>query len=110
MTHAYTHQQISSPPSGLRPVLHMDATTDPICPLFVPRFGGFSFAMGHQGLWIFLKAPSALRLLPPPTNMISPVYDGNDSEEMSESEFARFSLPSDAQAKAHIARLGGING
>ena len=32
------------------------------------------------------------------------VYDGNDSEEMSEREFAHFSLPPNAHGKAQIAR------
>jgi hypothetical protein len=41
------------------------------------------------------------------TNKYDIVYDDNDSEEMSEREFAHFSLPPKAQAKAHIARLGG---
>jgi hypothetical protein len=35
------------------------------------------------------------------------VYDDNDSEEMSEREFAHFSLPPKAQARAHVAHLGG---
>jgi hypothetical protein len=35
------------------------------------------------------------------------VYDDNDSEEMSEREFSHFSLPPKAQARAHVARLGG---
>jgi hypothetical protein len=35
------------------------------------------------------------------------MYDDNDSEEMSEREFAHNSLPPKAQAHAHIARLGG---
>jgi hypothetical protein len=35
------------------------------------------------------------------------VYDDNDSEEMSEREFAHFSLPPKVQARAHVARLGG---
>jgi hypothetical protein len=35
------------------------------------------------------------------------MYDDNDSEEMSEREFAYYSLPPKAQAHAHIARLGG---
>ena len=41
------------------------------------------------------------------TNKYDIVYDDNDSEEMSEREFAHFSLPPKAQAKAHVARLGG---
>jgi hypothetical protein len=35
------------------------------------------------------------------------VYDDNDSEEMSEREFAHFNLPPKAQVKSHVARLGG---
>jgi hypothetical protein len=41
------------------------------------------------------------------TNKYDIVYDDNDSEEISEREFAHFSLPPKAQAKAHVARLGG---
>jgi hypothetical protein len=41
------------------------------------------------------------------TNKYDTVYDDNDSEEMSEPEFAHFSLPPKAQDKAHVARLEG---
>jgi len=40
-------------------------------------------------------------------NKYDVVYDDNDCEEMSESEFAHYSMPPKAQAKAHIARIGG---
>jgi hypothetical protein len=33
------------------------------------------------------------------------MYDDNDSEEMSEREFAYYSIPPKAQAHVHIARL-----
>ena len=42
-----------------------------------------------------------------PSNKYDIMYDDNDSEEMSEREFAHYSLPPKAQAHAHIARLGG---
>ena len=41
------------------------------------------------------------------SNKYDVVYDDNDSEEMSESQFKHYSLPPKAQAKAHIARIGG---
>ena len=39
-----------------------------------------------------------------PSNKYDIMYDDNDSEEMSEREFAHYSLPPKAQAHAHIAR------
>ena len=42
-----------------------------------------------------------------PSNKYDIMYDDNDSEEMSEREFAYYSMPPKAQAHAHIARLGG---
>ena len=42
-----------------------------------------------------------------PANKYDVVYDDNDCEEMSEREFEHYSLEPRAQAKAHIARLGG---
>ncbi len=41
------------------------------------------------------------------TNKYDIVYDDNDSEEMSEREFAHFSLPPKAQVRVHVARIGG---
>jgi hypothetical protein len=41
------------------------------------------------------------------TNKYDIVYDDNDSEEMSEREYAHYSLPPKAQARAHVAHLGG---
>ena len=45
-----------------------------------------------------------------PSHKYDIMYDDNDSEEMSEREFAHYSLPPKAQAHAHIARLGGDYG
>jgi hypothetical protein len=42
-----------------------------------------------------------------PSNKYDIMYDDNDSEEMSEREFAHYSLPPKAQAHAHITHLGG---
>jgi hypothetical protein len=45
-----------------------------------------------------------------PSHKYAIMYDDNDSVEMSEREFAHYSLPLKAQAHAHIARLGGDYG
>jgi len=131
----------SSP--AFRPVMHMDATTDPMCPSFpdsqvilasserqsisdsLPQpsqssyktcqFDRMSKNIGAKVRRVFFingtSGPldffeGTVRSITS-TNKYDIVYDDNDSEEMSEREFAHFSLPPKAQAKAHIARLGG---
>lgn len=42
-----------------------------------------------------------------PSNKYDIVYDDNDSEEMSEREYAYYSQPPKLQSQAHVARLGG---
>ena len=44
------------------------------------------------------------------TNKYDIVYDDNDSEEMSEREFAHFSLPPKANPEHMLHVSGGING
>jgi hypothetical protein len=42
-----------------------------------------------------------------PANKYDVVYDDNDSEEMSESDFKLYHLPSSEQVKLHLAKFGG---
>ena len=132
---------ISGPPS--RPVLHMDATTDPMCPSFpdsqvildsserqsindsLPKQSPSAyktrqydrmtknigskvrrvfFINGTSGPIDFFEG--TVRSITS-TNKYDIVYDDNDSEEMSEREYAHYSLPPKAQARAHVAHLGG---
>lgn len=118
-----------APASDISPVCHVDAATDPMCPqeplqqgavqppsaYKTRQFDQMSKNIGAKVRRIFFingtHGPvdyfeGTIRSITS-TNKYDVVYDDNDCEEMSEREFAHYSLEPKAQAKAHIARLGG---